>query len=120
MLELRLSTCTFKINALYSELKRVVSYFMEPGIIHGDPATLLFVVTGGIVMHFIFMSTRICFVTLPGMGGIMVYGGIAPNLSQVPVHMKATFDCSLINTMGTWKIRSDEHVCAHEHANMAD
>ena len=34
MLELRLSTCTFKINALYSELE-VESYSTEPEIIQG-------------------------------------------------------------------------------------
>ena len=80
MLELRLSTCSFKINALYSKL-RVESYSTEPEIIHGDPATLLFAVTCGIVVHFIFLSTGVCFVTFPRMGGAMAQMDIAQDLS---------------------------------------
>ena len=53
-MELRWSTCTFKINALYSELEELGLIFAMPEIIHGDPA--MFVQgTHGIVMTFTYL-----------------------------------------------------------------
>ena len=53
---------------------------MEPGIIHGDPATLLLEHSHGTIF-FIFVSTGLCFVTCPRMGGVIMHMCVAQSLS---------------------------------------
>ena len=54
-----------------------------------------------LLLYFMFVSTGLCFVTFPRMGGVMAHTHVAKVCHKFQLHMEATSDHCLINTTGS-------------------